>query len=293
VVTRAELLAVGITVDEIRHRLQIGALIRVYRGVYRVGHAAASTEARYMAAVKACGEGSALCGRAAAFLLSLVTGSPPPPEVMATGRRSIEGINTRRARNIDRRDRMTFAGIPVTSVPRTLVDLAPVLSLDALALVCHEAGGKYQTTPRQVEAVLARHPTSPGAGKLRRVMRGEVHVSLSALERGFLDLLRANGLPLPRTNRRAGSKRVDCRWPGHRLTVELDSYRFHNSRRSWEQDRRREREAFARGDEFRRYTWGDVFEDPRLMLRELRALLVAASRCRGAPNGSTEGGDQG
>ena len=55
--------------------------------------------------------------------------------------------------------------------------------------------------------------------------------------------------------------------------MELDSYRFHSSRHAWEQDRRREREARGRGDEFRRYTYGDVMEDPRYMLRELRSLL--------------------
>ena len=78
---------------------------------------------------------------------------------------------------------------------------------------------------------------------------------------------------LPITNRPAGGRRVDCRWPDRRLTVELDSYRYHRSPHSWEQDRRREREAHARGDAFRRYTYGDVFEDPQQMLRELRALL--------------------
>lgn len=66
---------------------------------------------------------------------------------------------------------------------------------------------------------------------------------------------------------------MDCRWPDYHLTVELDSYRDHNSRRSWEADRRREREAYARGDQFRRYTWGDVFEEPRFMRAELRELL--------------------
>jgi very-short-patch-repair endonuclease len=86
-------------------------------------------------------------------------------------------------------------------------------------------------------------------------------------------VLRAHSLPLPRTNQPAGTKRVDCRWPEHRLTVELDSFRLHNSRHSWEADRRREREAYARGDQFRRYSWADVFEGPRAMLAELRSLL--------------------
>ena len=75
---------------------------------------------------------------------------------------------------------------------------------------------------------------------------------------------------------------MDARRPERRLTIELDSYRFHGSRHAWEQDRRREREAHARGDEFRRYTYGDVLEDPALMLAELRGLLsvrVPAERC--------------
>jgi very-short-patch-repair endonuclease len=251
-----------------------GLLLPVYPGVYRVGHRAPSIQASYLAAVRACGEGALLSGRAAGHLLGLLKGRPPPPEVTTPTERRIEGITTRRARDIDPRDATVWRGIPVTTVPRTLVDLAAVLELDDLVRACHEAGVLHRTTPAQVEAVLERRPRSPGAGNLRKVLRGEVHVILSKLERAFLTLLRAEGLPPPKTNRPAGSKRVDCRWPDHRLTVELDSYRFHNSRHAWEQDRRREREAHARGDDFRRYTYGDVLESPRLMLRELHGLLT-------------------
>jgi hypothetical protein len=98
-------------------------------------------------------------------------------------------------------------------------------------------------------------------------------VTLSKLERDFLTQLKTAGLPAPQTNRRADDRYVDCRWPRHRLTVELDSYRYHHTRHAWELDRRREREARARGDEFRRYTYGDVKEDRALMLAELRELL--------------------
>ena len=69
-----------------------------------------------------------------------------------------------------------------------------------------------------------------------------------------------------------------CRWPEQRLTVELDSYRYHRSRHAWEQDRRREREAHARGDQIRRYTYEDVFDDPTLMLTELQGLLPQSKR---------------
>src|SRR5213593_3191694 len=83
VVTTAELLGAGLTPAGIQRRVRKGALIPQYRGVYRVGHAAPSTEARYLAAVKACGEGALLSGRAAAYLLGLLRGAAPAPEVTA------------------------------------------------------------------------------------------------------------------------------------------------------------------------------------------------------------------
>ena len=273
VVTRAQLVDAGLTPGEIKLRIASGALLREHRGVYRVGHRAPSVEARYLAAVFACGEGAVLSGRAAAHLFALLKGVAPRPEVTARNKHLIEGVVTHRARGAYDRDTTRWRGIPVTTVATTLVDLAGAMKLDDLARVCHEAGVLHGTTPAHVESVLARHPSAPGASKLRRILRGEVQVTLSALERRFLMLLRREGLALPQTNRPAGGRRVDCRWPELRITVELDSYQYHSSRHAWEQDRRREREARARGDEFRRYTYGDVFEDPGLMLTELRALL--------------------
>jgi hypothetical protein len=272
VVTRAQLLAAAVSDKEIKRRLERKALLRVHRGVYRVGHKAPSIEARYHAAVLACGEGAVLSGLAAAYLWGLIKGSAPPPEVTTPKDRTIKGVRTRRARR-RQTEQTTRHGIPITTVPRTLVDVSSVLRLADLARACHEAGALHQTTPRQVEAVLGNRPNTAGAKQLRKVMYGDVHVTLSALERGFLKRLRGAGLPEPVMNRKAGQRRVDCRWPRHRLTVELDSYRYHSSRHAWELDRRREREARARGDEFRRYTYADVFDLPEQMLGELRRLL--------------------
>ena len=221
----------------------------------------------------ACGDDAVLSGRAAAHLWGLLKGPAPRPEVTAPTKRRVAGVTTHRARRVER---TTHRGIPVTTVPRTLVDLAAVLSLDALARACHEAGVLHGTTPRQVEAVLAKRPKTKGAASLREVLRGDAYVTLSKLERAFLRLLEEADLPLPKTNKPAHGRRVDCRWPDRRLTVELDSYRYHSSRHAWEQDRRREREARARGDEFRRYTYGDVVERPRLMLAELRRCCCAS-----------------
>jgi hypothetical protein len=275
VVTRAELRDAGLSADQIKRRVRKGGLIQQHPGVYRVGHAAPSVLARYMAAVKACGDGALLCGRAAAYLLGILKAStPPPPEVLTPTERKPKGLKTRRARRIDRRDGTAIKGIPVTTVPLTLVHLAAQLDDEDLARACHEAGVRYGTTPNHVKAVLQRIPHAKGAATLKAIMSGDVKVLLSKLEKRFIERLIEAGLPLPETNRIASGRRVDCRWKDKKVTVELDGFRFHNSRHSWRQGLKREREARKRGDEFRRYDYEDVFEHPDEMLDELEDLLT-------------------
>lgn len=205
--------------------------------------------------------------------MAMTKGAAPTPEVLTLTQRAVRGVITHQVTTLTPADGWTCHGIPCTSPARTLVDLAAHMPADRLARAAHEAGVKYRTTARHVQAIQARYPNAPGAAKLRAVTAGDSPLVLSKLESGFLKLLVLHQLPRPVTNRMAGSFRVDCRWPEHRVTVELNSYRFHNSRYAWEQDHRREREAYARGDAFRRYTWGDVFEHPSAMLTELRNLL--------------------
>jgi hypothetical protein len=226
-----------------------------------------------MAAVKACGDRSLLAGRAAAHLLGLLKSPPSLPEVLTPTEHRIDGVIAHRSLGIKRMDATRWRGVPVTTVPRTLVDLAGGLSEPALARAVHEGEVRFRITPDQVEKILARRHNWPGARSLRRILWGEVPVSLSRLESAFIAAVRGAGLPIPKTNRPAGTRRVDCRWPEHRLTVELDSYRYHHTRHAWEQDRQREREARARGDDFRRYTWADVIDDAAPMLADLRSLL--------------------
>jgi very-short-patch-repair endonuclease len=226
-----------------------------------------------MAAVKACGSGSLLASRAAAHLLGLLKRPPSLPEVLTTTERRIRGVITHRVRRTELTDATRWRGIPVTNLPRTLVDLAAVLPASDLARAFHEATVRHRTTPDSVERVLARRHNWPGARNLRRVIWGDEPVSLSKLESSFIARVRRAGLPFPETNRRVDGRYVDCRCPAHRLTVELDGYRYHQTRYAWEEDRQREREARARGDEFRRYTWRDVDEDPKPMLADLWGLL--------------------
>jgi very-short-patch-repair endonuclease len=258
--------------DAIKRRLRSGALHRVHPGVYRVGHEAPSTLASYMAAVLACGPGAALSGMAAAHLYGLVR-QRQRPEVTAPNDRRVEGVLTHRIR-LHGRDVTEFKGIPVTTVPRTIVDIAGHFGFDPLAELCHHAQIRYRVRPRVLYSALSRCPNAKGAANLHRIFRGDGDILLSDLERRFLALLRKARLPLPRTNRPAGGRYVDCRWPEHKLTVELDSYTYHHTRHAWEQDRRREREARVRGDEFRRYTWDDVKKYGDYVLRDLQPLLT-------------------
>jgi predicted transcriptional regulator of viral defense system len=275
VVTVEELHEAGITRREVARRLQSGLLLAEFRGVYRVGHRAPSSEAHYMAAVKAAVTGGVLSGLAAAWAWGLVRTGPPLPDVTCPTERRIRGIRMHRSRRLHASEITTWKRIPTTTVPRTLVDLPSLLSFDDLTLAVHEADARHGTRPEHIEAVLSRYPNAKGATTLRAIALGDHPTLLSKLERHFRTLLRTNALDLPQTNRKQGAHYVDCRWPQHRLTVELDSYRFHRTRQAWEEDRQRERAARARGDEFRRYTWRDVVEEPAGTVAELRALLSA------------------
>lgn len=249
-----QLLAAGLSRQAVKRRVKKGLLHREFRGVYRVGHRAPSVEARYMAAVLACGEGAVLAGRAAAYLYGLIKGSASAPEVISLAPRRVRGVTTHSARHLDPREVTIWCGIPVTTVARTVVDLAGELTPRPLGRACHEAQVRHRMTAAMVYAVLDRRPRAPGARKLHHIFRGDFLITLSELERLVLELLRSATLPLPQTNRHVDYGYVDCRWPERRLTIELDSYRYHHTRHAWEEDRRRERSARLRGDEFRRFS---------------------------------------
>jgi hypothetical protein len=270
-VTRAQLLDAGVDAKRIERWLADGRLRRVHIGVYAVGHRAPSVPATYMAAVLACGDGATLGHAPAAHLLRLIRGEPPPPEVTVptTAHRRRPGIVIHRVRMLPERDVSELHGIPITTVPRTLLDLAPRLAPPALARACHEAWVHHRVGPRDVAACVARNPLKPGAAKLRAALGADV--TLSGLEEGFLALLRAHGLPPPRTNIDLRGDKIDCHWPRHDLTIELLSYRFHATRAAFEDDvaRRRRSNHVA-------YTYGDVFERSAATIADVARRLAAA-----------------
>jgi hypothetical protein len=270
-VTREELLATGLREGQIDWRVQNKLLIPQFEGIYRVGHCAPNLETSYLAAVLACGKGTLLSGQAASYLYGVIRGDAPRPEVTTPTQRRPDGVVVHRTRRVS--DASTYRGIPITTVARTVVDMAADSTPGELAELFHHAVVRFRVKPHQVEAVLKRRPNAKGAKTLRRVINGDERALLSVLERGFIALLRRHNLPLPKTNIPNGGHWVDCRWAEPPLTVELDSYQFHNTRHAWLQDYEREREARKRKDQYRRYVWEDVFEDPDPMLEDLSQLL--------------------
>jgi predicted transcriptional regulator of viral defense system len=268
-VTRAQLLAAGIDTHRIRRWVADGRLYRVHRGVYSIGRPVQSMRGEYMAAVLACGLGAVLSHWAAAILLGIVKlRRVPRPEVTVptTAARARPGIKIHRVATLHPLDTMWVGRIRVTSVARTLLDLAPTMSLAQLTRACHEAWIRHDAAPAEVIACIERNPGKPGARRLRLALGTDV--TLSELEDGFLALLREHGLPLPRTNIDHAGDKVDCHWPDVGLTVELVSFRFHETRCAFEEDvaRRRRSNHLA-------FSYGDVFQRGEATARELAARL--------------------
>ena len=200
-VTRRQLLAAGIDANRIKRWLADGRLRHVHYGVYAVGHVAPSMHGDYRGAVLAGGGGAKLSHAPAAHVFKVTRGKrPPPPEITVptTAHRRRPGIVIHRVKALHPYDVTVHEGIPITSVPRVLLDMAPRLSPAKLGRACHEAWVHHHTTPAHVEACIARNPNKPGIAKLRHALGSDV--TLSDLEDAFLALLDSHGLPLPRTN---------------------------------------------------------------------------------------------
>jgi len=274
-ITREQLRGAGVTSEQVKRWLADGRLRRVHQGVYALGHLAPSMLGDYMAAVLAGGDDAALSHRPAAHLARVIRGAPPKPEITipraACRRRA--GITIHRSDL--RGDVFEIDGIRLTSIPRILLDLAPILPPVELTSACHEAWVHHRTRPHHIEACIARYPRKPGIAKLREALGADV--TLSKLERAFLRLLAAHKLPRPRTNIVHAGDKVDCHWPALGLTIELLSYRFHPTRQAYEEDvaRRRRSNHIA-------YTWGDVTERAAQTAAEVAALLRDAAQRQAA-----------
>jgi very-short-patch-repair endonuclease len=280
VVARRQLCELGIGEDRVEGRRQRGQLHLLHRGVYAVGHRKVTTEGRWMAAVLACGSDAVLSHRSAGQLWRLLPQSAIAPEI--TRPRSFTARGEIRCHQAilpaDETDEV--GGIAVTSVSRTLFDLAAVLSRERLEGALNEAEVRQLTSRLSVPDLLRRHPGRRGAATLRAVLDEGAHgITRLELERRFATLIATHRLPRPRRNAHVAVRgrffEVDCLWRRQRVIVELDGRAAHGTRRAFESDRERDRLLLAEGWLPMRVTWRQLQDEPETIVSDLRGLLAA------------------
>jgi predicted transcriptional regulator of viral defense system len=281
VVARRQLLALGLSPDAIDHRVALGRLHVLHRGVYAVGHRALTREGHWMAAVLVGGEGAVLAERTAAASWGIRATAAAGVHIFAPRqlrpRRGIRAHEVRLAPD----EVTTHHGIPVTTPARTLLDLAAVLTEHQLTRAAERAEALRLTSPTSLEALVARYPNRPGTPAIRRLLDdNRIHATTtrSNLERRFLSLLDAENLPRPLVNEaihlnQTTNFEVDFTWRAHGLIVELDGWQTHSTRAAFERDRARDRALQAHGWRVVRVTSRQLQNEPRQIAAALRALL--------------------
>src|SRR5262245_52148272 len=201
VITRQQLLALGFGADAIKHRLAIGRLHSIFRGVYAVGRPEITREGRWMAAVLCCGTGAVLSHRSAGELWGILRRPSSTLEVSVPPGRSRRRPGILIHRQAPPPSEVTkHRGIPVTSPLCTLIDLAAGLQRDPLEAAINEADRLGLIDPEALRDGLERFPQRPGVPNLRATLdRRTFTLTDSQLERLFLPLARRAGLPPPLT----------------------------------------------------------------------------------------------
>jgi very-short-patch-repair endonuclease len=260
----------GVPEHVVRARREAERWYALHRGVFAVGHQALTGKSRLIAAVFACGPGALASHRAAGNLHGLVNWSGL--EVTAPrGCKPKSGITVHRSRVLREADRTVVDGIPVTSVARTLIDMADVLSDGRLAKAMHHAEILRVFDLGALER--ARIPGRRGEHRLRRVLanyRPEPHLLRSKAERRLKQLCKNHHLPQPQFNVQVAGYEVDVYWPETDLVLEFDGAETHQTIYAFHDDRRRDRALAAQGVQVVRVTWPDL--DARLM-EQVQAIL--------------------
>jgi hypothetical protein len=154
---------------------------------------------------------------------------------------------------------VTMEGIPVTTVARTLLDLAAVLPPDQLERAVNEAEVRRLLRPVQLQRLLERYPRRHGTPPLSAILDARAGITRSELEARFARLARSAGLSRPELNGvvQAGGRSLecDCVWRPQRLIVELDGRAFHATAAAFERDRARDRRLQVAGWAVVRVTW--------------------------------------
>jgi very-short-patch-repair endonuclease len=275
VISHAQLLAIGFSASATQRLVACRQLHVVFRGVYAVGHAVLPPRGRFKAAVLACGSGALVGYRSAGKLLNLVDDARAVIDVVGVAnRRSRKGLVYHRVRSLGPEDCGQIDGIPVTSVARTLLDLATVIPQRRLVYAIEQAERMEVLDMRAVERVMT--PGRRGVERLRAAV-AEVHpeakYTRSKKERLLLEFCRKYGLPDPTMNAVVEGLTVDALWSRQKVIVELDSWGFHRGKRAFEDDRRRDARLKLAGYTVLRVTPDWLKEEPEELAKTIRALL--------------------
>lgn len=242
----------GFSQRSVSRAVDSGRLHRIYRGVYAVGRRDLSQHGECLAAVLAIGPGALLSYYSAGWLWGLWNGEPAPFEVTAVVPRhhpAPKGVVRHRARNLVGEDRELLLGIPVTSLARTLLDLAWKLRADQLSRALSRAEELRLFDLDAIHAVIDRNRGHHGAKRLRSALETyePAFYSRSEFERHFVAYLIASGLPRPATGWNELGYELDVYWPELRFGVELDAWETHGTHQAFESDHERDL-AFALAD---------------------------------------------
>jgi very-short-patch-repair endonuclease len=276
VVSRAQLLELGVEPGAIDRRVTAKRLHRLYAGVYAVGHTRVCREGRWLAAVLACGEGAVLSHKSAAALWGIYS-YEGRIEVTATHpHRRGRHVAIRRSR-IAADEIAIHRGIPATTPERTLLDLSDSFRRQPYRLdrAMREAEHLRLADFAQVEILLERYPKKRGAKHLRAALATAAEAAArtrSDLEDRFRALILEAELPTPLFNASIAldehtTIEPDVLWPDHKVIVELDGYASHGTRTAFVADRARDRKAQLAGYAVLRFSSEDLDD------RELRKLL--------------------
>lgn len=280
VVTHAQLASLGVGRRTINRWLASGRLRAVHRDVYAFGPRPLTKRGKWLAAVLAMGPGAFLSHRSALALWEL-SGDRPKVDVTGPSGRQVrpgrKGIQVHRCK-FDPAEVTMRDGIPVSTVARTLFDLAERSLPHELKSAWDEASRLHLLRIPEVAAVYERGRGRRRARKwIRPFLAAEhrhVEDSASPLEERFAAFVVAHRLPPPRTNVLVGKDVVDALWPDARLIVELDSWEFHAHRAAFEKDRDRDTDHLLAGYRTIRVTHRRLSEEPERLAAQIRALLA-------------------
>jgi very-short-patch-repair endonuclease len=274
-VTYGQLIGLGLHRRSIQHRLRIGRLHRIRHRVYAVGSRRIGLLGEWMAAVLACGPDAVLSHQSAAALWGIKPAlrgvihiSVPP------GRRPrTPGIIVHRRARLEALDIAEHAGIPVTSIVLTLIDMATTNGRPELEAAISEADKRDLIDPEELRAGLPRYTGRQGVARLAETLDHRTFtLTDSQLERRFIPIATRAGLPRPLTQEWVNGYRVDFYWPDLKLVVETDGLRYHRTPTQQARDRRRDQAHAASGLTQLRFTHAQVRFEPNYVEETLRAV---------------------